>query len=1204
MMGRTCLAFTFLLASAAVTSFAQVWLHETDTAGNSETPEFVDVSNITVPVGRSATLKCTVRNLGSHRIGWLEADKSVILAIDSTLITRNRRVFLMRKNDSSNLLIHDVKYSDAGRYVCQINTSPMKIQEMFLHVVGPPEIDQTLTSSDTRTDYGTSVALRCVARAIPEPTITWRREDGEDILIKSNNRSKQVQGEWLNITSLHEDHAGAYLCIASNGVPPSVSKRIILRVNSPSPTTLAPTTRRELEYPEPSFVDPPGNVTVPLGQTASIKCTVRNLGVHRVAWLRSDPSIVLSVDSYVITRDPRVFVMNINDSYTLEIMYARYEDAGLYRCKINMKNQDVYLDVVGPPIFDETLTSPNVITADSGKNVSLRCVASGTPKPTITWRKEDSRETETSIDAGQKWVEGEWLNLTVLHHDDAGTYVCTASNGALPAPAKRIFLRVNSPSSTFIEPNNGPVGTAESYTFVPPDNGAVVSVEPEFVDTTTNITVSVGQKAAFTCTVRNLGAKRVAWLSADRFALLSVDSYVITRNNRISVTKVNDSYTLKIDDVRYEDAGHYQCQINTVPIKSKEFFMEVVAHSPTFTAPNNGPAETSKNYISHPPESSAVVKHEEPEFMEATTNITVAVGRTALMTCTVRNLGAQRVAWLYADIHALLSIGSYVITRNSRISVTNINDSYTLKIDDVQYEDAGHYQCQINTVPTKSQKFFLQVVGPPIFLDTPTSSRNTTVDAGEDVSLRCVARGTPQPKIKWHREDGKEIVLLSDVPRKQVEGEWLNLTRINRNDAGTYVCTASNDVPPAATKRFGLEVNSPYVYWVEDDGDLITMSSDDRSISEEYRKGDEVRTILTFPVIRREHFGDYRCIAKNSRGEAVHVFRIEEFATKTATSTPTVPPNVDDIVPANEIPPNGVAQNVTATVGGKVHLKCRLNDLGRYKVAWIRIGDSTVLSLGSSVILNDSRFSVKSDGGGYYALHIERTGYEDSGRYACQINTNPVKTEYTSLEVTGPSLFDELLSSPSTVVAYLGESASLRCVARSTSRQPITWHRELLKEDAQNTKSPAHLAKGEWLNMTTLSRRDAGVYVCTVGSGASATAYRRISLEIFYPPEIVAINFEGTEADGPDTATLSCGARGHPAPVVYWTKRGHGGSLRADVGNAEVERHENDEARRTSYLRRVQHKDIDLYSCVAKNALGDTSAELRLINANNGARKA
>lgn len=35
----------------------------------------------------------------------------------------------------------------------------------------------------------------------------------------------------LNITKVGRLHMGAYLCIASNGVPPSVSKRIMLVVH-------------------------------------------------------------------------------------------------------------------------------------------------------------------------------------------------------------------------------------------------------------------------------------------------------------------------------------------------------------------------------------------------------------------------------------------------------------------------------------------------------------------------------------------------------------------------------------------------------------------------------------------------------------------------------------------------------------------------------------------------------------------------------------------------------------------------------------------------------------------------------------------------------------------------------------------------------------------------------------------------------------
>lgn len=39
-----------------------------------------------------------------------------------------------------------------------------------------------------------------------------------------------LEGPVLNISRVNRQHAGAYLCIASNGVPPTVSKRIMLTV--------------------------------------------------------------------------------------------------------------------------------------------------------------------------------------------------------------------------------------------------------------------------------------------------------------------------------------------------------------------------------------------------------------------------------------------------------------------------------------------------------------------------------------------------------------------------------------------------------------------------------------------------------------------------------------------------------------------------------------------------------------------------------------------------------------------------------------------------------------------------------------------------------------------------------------------------------------------------------------------------------------
>ena len=81
---------------------------------------------------------------------------------------------------------------------------------------------------------------------VPQPNITWRREDGRPIFREAGGgagaenaaggrggprRDLSVhQGEYLDLQDISREQMGAYLCIASNKIPPSVSKRITLVV--------------------------------------------------------------------------------------------------------------------------------------------------------------------------------------------------------------------------------------------------------------------------------------------------------------------------------------------------------------------------------------------------------------------------------------------------------------------------------------------------------------------------------------------------------------------------------------------------------------------------------------------------------------------------------------------------------------------------------------------------------------------------------------------------------------------------------------------------------------------------------------------------------------------------------------------------------------------------------------------------------------
>ncbi|KAL1464422.1 hypothetical protein WDU94_004071, partial [Cyamophila willieti] len=169
------------------------------------------------------------------QVAWLRVDTQTILTIQNHVITKNHRIGISHTEHRIWYLhIREIKESDRGWYMCQINTDPMKSQVGFLEIVVPPDILDYPTSSDIMVREGSNVSMRCAASGSPPPSIIWRREGGEMI---SNSVNKtpvaSIEGPVLNMTDISRQHMGAYLCIASNGVPPSVSKRIMLIVQFP-----------------------------------------------------------------------------------------------------------------------------------------------------------------------------------------------------------------------------------------------------------------------------------------------------------------------------------------------------------------------------------------------------------------------------------------------------------------------------------------------------------------------------------------------------------------------------------------------------------------------------------------------------------------------------------------------------------------------------------------------------------------------------------------------------------------------------------------------------------------------------------------------------------------------------------------------------------------------------------------------------------
>ncbi|KAH8272139.1 hypothetical protein KR018_002179, partial [Drosophila ironensis] len=316
-----------------------------------------------------------------------------------------------------------------------------------------------------------------------------------------------------------------------------------------------------------------------------------------------------------------------------------------------------------------------------------------------------------------------------------------------------------------------------------------------------------------------------------------------------------------------------------------------------------------------------------PEFLAHLTNITVPQGRDISFTCVVDNLGPYRVAWIKSDSKAILGIHTHMVSLNPRLSVThNGHNTWKLHISRVQINDSGSYMCQVNTDPMKSLSGYLDVVVPPDILNGPDQNVEEGVSIeGGSISLICSATGVPKPKVQWRREDGKDIILRSEIREKQamkiVEGEKLTLTSVHRTDMGGYNCIASNGIPPSISKRFDVHVNFPpaikavnqllgapierevtlecfvEVYpkplngWYRNEGNVKLHNGIKYNISEQMINLYTWHLNLTIRHLTKSDFGAYSCSSVNALGKSEARIRLQELrlpAKSTTMATPYV----------------------------------------------------------------------------------------------------------------------------------------------------------------------------------------------------------------------------------------------------------------------------------------------------------------------------
>jgi Immunoglobulin V-set domain./Immunoglobulin I-set domain. len=105
---------------------------------------------------------------------------------------------------------------------------------------------------------------------------------------------------------------------------------------------------------KPYFVDNNQlEVNATFGETAFLRCKVRDLGSNTVVWLRERDLHILTYDVYTYTSEDQFESLHANDSdeWVLKIRHSQAKDSGTYACQVSSEpyiSQDYHLNIIIP----------------------------------------------------------------------------------------------------------------------------------------------------------------------------------------------------------------------------------------------------------------------------------------------------------------------------------------------------------------------------------------------------------------------------------------------------------------------------------------------------------------------------------------------------------------------------------------------------------------------------------------------------------------------------------------------------------------------------------------------------------------------------------------------------------------------------------------------------------------------------------------
>ncbi|XP_008553614.1 peroxidasin [Microplitis demolitor] len=192
--------------------------------------------------------------------------------------------------------------------------------------------------------------------------------------------------------------------------------------------------------------------------------------------------------------------------------------------------------------------------------------------------------------------------------------------------------------------------------------------------------------------------------------------------------------------------------------------------------------------------------------------------------------------------------------------------------------------------------------------------------------------------------------------------------------------------------------------------------------------------------------------------------------------------------------------NITVQLGASVHFHCRVENLQKRTVSWVRRrGDELhLLTFGIHTYSSDSRFSLDYQMPNDWRLLLRSATERDAGVYECQVSVHPplTKTIYLTVSVPRVEIVDEHGATAGDKFYKAGSTIELKCVVSKVPHPTgyVIWRHgtRMLNYDtirggiSVKTDMGAEGAVSR-LYIANANKKDSGNYSCALADVAATT---------------------------------------------------------------------------------------------------------------------